>query len=89
MNRGAKLVKESVNALNKIGANQQAIILTRAVNIFNTMQLSSIDDVEDYIEATEEGKFLKLDLEYYALEPTVNDFLEKYLEQHEAEFIIE
>lgn len=87
LNRGAKFTKESINALKKIGASSQAIILTKTTNLFNTMELPRIDDAGDYIELAEEGKFLDLDLEYYEIEPTVNDFLEEYLEKYETEFV--
>ncbi|MFC7686410.1 DUF4375 domain-containing protein [Ureibacillus sp. GCM10028918] len=88
LNRGTKLVKESVNALKTIGANSQAAILTKALNIFTTMELTKADSVDEYIEMAEEGKFLELDLEYYAIEPAIDDYLEQYLEKYETEFVL-
>jgi len=88
LNRGTKFVRESITALQSIGANSQAKILTKAFNIFNTMELKRIDDVHEYIELEEEGKFLQLDLEYYQIEPTMDGLLEQYLEKYEMDFIL-
>lgn len=82
LNRGTKLASQTSNALKTIGADSQAMIFTKAVNIFNTMELSRIENFAD------EGKFLALDLEYYAIQPTMDDFLERYLEKYETEFIL-
>ncbi|QCR31148.1 DUF4375 domain-containing protein [Lysinibacillus sp. SGAir0095] len=88
LNRGTKLVQQSLDALKTIGANAQAHILTKAANTFNTMERARIDSVDEFIEVEEEGKFLELDLEYYQIEHTINDLLEQYLEKYETEFIL-
>ena len=88
LNRGIKLVSETEKALHTVGANAQAEILVKAVNVFNTMELTTIANADEYAEIEEEGKFLKLDMEYYQMEPSINDFLEQYLEKFEEEFVL-
>lgn len=62
-------------------------MLEKAVEIFNTIKTQNIVSVEDYIEEALEGKFDKLDNEYYDCSPTINEILEKYLKEYRSEFI--
>ena len=87
VNRGI-LVNETTIALTKLGAQSQANVLSKAINILLTKGISKIETVEEYVDEALEEKFDDIDSEYYSCEPTIQDLLEKYLENYEEEFII-
>ncbi|WP_078427614.1 DMP19 family protein [Alkalihalobacterium alkalinitrilicum] len=88
LNRGTALVTETAKALEDLGANGQAIIFSKAINVLNSIEISNIESIEEYINEADEGKFFELDLEYYGCEPSINDYLEQYLQKYETEFIL-
>lgn len=87
MNRGTSLLNETAFCLQKLGANPQSEILSKAINIFNSYEIN-IDSIEDYIEEALDGKFDYIDTEYFSCEPTINDLLEQFLQNYEEKFIL-
>lgn len=102
-NREGNYFDETIKALDKIGAFKQKELLTKVVNLYNTLGLADINNSKDFIskvlvgydyefsdehlEDTIDEYINNYDREYYNSEPTINDLLEKYLDVYEQSFI--
>ena len=71
----------------KIGAKEQAHILEKAVKLRKSKKRSPIRNVFSFVRKSLEGEYDELDSDYYKLDPTTNDHLEKYLNENVDEFI--
>ncbi|MDQ0230153.1 DMP19 family protein [Metabacillus malikii] len=88
INRGTTFATETAQALKKLGAKEQSELFSSALNILKEKNISNIETIEDYLDEAANEKFTELDYTYYDIEPTINDYLEKYLEENESEFIV-
>ncbi len=77
-----------IESLKKIGAISQARTLEKAVNLLNSLSRRPIESKLSFVERALEGEYDDLDSEYYETEPTINDYLEKYLNKNIKEFIL-
>ncbi len=77
-----------MQALAKIEARPQVKVLTEAIHVLLTEGITIPKTIDDYIEEALEEQFEDMDSEYYDCKPTIPNLLEKYLENHEKEFIV-
>ncbi len=76
-----------IKSLKTIGANKHAKILVNAEKEFKKKNRKIIESKEEYIQIALEGEYDKYDEEYGNLQPEMNEYLEKYLEENKNEFI--
>lgn len=88
LNHGIEHVKTTLDALQSIGNKDFQDILKTVLNKYNSLDLTDIDDVEDYVEEALEDHFGEMDGKYYSVEPTIQSILEEYLEKNKNEFIL-
>ena len=74
-------------SLHAIGASCQARVLEAAISRWRRVNRESPQSVEDYVKLALEGEFSDLDAQFYDCIPTMRQFLERYLDQNETEFI--
>jgi len=86
-NRGTEHLESTIVALEKLGATAQQKILTEAGKKWSAEIRSEIESVEDYVSEALEAEFEDSDNLYYECDPSINDFLEKYLDTYKGEFI--
>ena len=87
LNQGIDHVKKTLNALKSLGNIEIHELLKNALSKYESLDLTEVDEVEDYIEEALEDHFGEIDKEYHSIEPTIHSILEKYLEVNKYEFI--
>jgi Domain of unknown function (DUF4375) len=87
-NRGGAEAQEAVTALGRLGASCQARVLARAVARYVAKTRPEIASVTEYVEVALEGEFDDLDREFHDCRPSLVEALQKYLEQHQGEFVL-
>lgn len=88
LNQGSDHVKKTLNALKSLGNIEFHELLKNALSKYDSLDLTGVDDIEDYIEEALEDHFGEIDEEYHSIEPTIHSILEKYLERNRNEFIL-
>ena len=86
-NRERLLVNSTLEALNIIGAKEQANILSAASVKYFSQIRKHPQDVNEFCALELEDEFGEYDRRYYECSPDMNSFLEKYLQQHLEAFI--
>ena len=87
INHGISHLKSTINAFETIENNDFAPLLKKANEIYNTLDLSSIANVEDYVEMEFQDYFSECDQKFYQIEPSLEDILEEYLRNNQSAFI--
>ena len=87
LNSAGRRATDAIAALKTLGALDQAEILSNAVSRWQATDRAIPTTPEEYVEQALEGDFEDLDLRFYSCSPEINFFLERYLDQHETEFI--
>jgi hypothetical protein len=80
-------IKLTVDAVNLIGANKQAKILEDAADKYFKERRKHPTTVEEFVELEKEEEFGKYDNKYYKCSPEIMDYLEKFLQSHQNEFV--
>ncbi len=80
--------QEVIDALNWLGANSQAEILQRAVNIYYSKARGFIRSVLEFVNTARTGEYDVLDNEYYNCKPDMAQLLEKLLTMYQNEFVV-
>lgn len=88
LNQGLENVKATLDALETLENKDYHEILKKALSKYQSLDLTGIEDVEDYIEEALEDHFGELDEKYHSIEPTIQSILEEYLEKNRDEFIL-
>lgn len=88
LNQGVEHVKETLKALKFVGNSDFYKLLENALSKYNSLDLSDIDDPEDYIEEALEDFFGEIDEDYHTIGPTIQSILEEYLETNKNEFVV-
>jgi hypothetical protein len=70
-----------------LGASNQASVLTEAITLWKSRERSRIETVDEYSEEALEGEFSSLDQHFYECSPSLQECLEKHLEQNRASFV--
>ena len=78
---------EIINSIEIFGAINHAKLLKKAVEIYFNKKRTKIENVENFIAEYQNEEYQNLDNEYYAIEPDMNYYLNKYLEKYQDEFI--
>lgn len=86
-NRERLLVNSTLEALNIIGAKEQANILSAAADQYLTQVRKHPLDINEFCVLELEDEFREYDRCYYECSPDMNSFLEKYLQQHLEAFV--
>ncbi len=87
LNSAGERACETLRVLLEQGLRHQHSILEAALEIADSVSLSEIDSLEDYIAEAAEERFGQLDLRYYGHQSEVDTFLERYLDDHFNDFI--
>jgi hypothetical protein len=86
-NRGTGLLRETLEALQVVGAECQRRVLASAGQQFQSTQRAGTETVEQYVSTALEGEFDAFDSAYHACEPSIQKLLEDYLERHRDRFV--
>lgn len=87
-NFGTKRIKDTVAALELLGAPCHAQVLARAAAQFKSQPRSRIRSVEEYVETALEGEFDLFDREWGKCRPELEKALKNYLSANQAEFVL-
>jgi len=87
-NRGTEQVGETISALKRLGATCQADVLYRAVAQLRGGPRKRIASVQEYADTALKGEFDAFDKEFGECDPQLDKILEKFLAQHQAEFVM-
>ena len=87
LNQGVPNVKLTIEALNFLDAEEHGAVLKSALELYDKLDLSEIEDKEDYIEEALEDHFGALDMKSYAIETSIQSVLENYLGKNKSEFV--
>jgi hypothetical protein len=87
LNSAGLRVFETLDALSQVELECQKAILTEALEVAQSVPISTIHTVDDYIAEATDDKFGRLDHRYYAHQAEVDKFLEEYLRMHFEDFI--
>lgn len=87
INHGISHLKSTINAFETIENNDFTPLLKKAITIYNTLDLSSIANVEDYVEMALQDYFSECDQKFHQIEPSLEDILEEYLRNNQSAFI--
>jgi hypothetical protein len=80
-------VKLAIETLNFLDAEEHLAVLESALELYDKLDLSEIEDKEDYIEEALEDHFCALDMKFHAVETSIQSLLENYLGKNKSEFI--
>lgn len=80
--------RQVIDALKWLGANSQAEILLKAVNIQNDENRDIIKSVNEYVSRANECLYDDLDNEYYDCTPDLTCLFGELLKKHQGEFIL-
>lgn len=86
-NRGLERVPETIEALERIGAESQARVLSRAFRYHEAATRGPIRSVRQFVQVALSPGYLALDRAFHACEPETGKLLEQYLEEHEGSFV--
>lgn len=86
-NEAGRQADVAIHALRKLGASCQAEILATALREWSAVERQPPVTAEEYVENAPRGEFDDLDVQYAACVPSITELLERYLDQHEDEFI--
>ena len=86
-NHAGGKAEATLPVLRSIGASKQAEVLQAALRQWTSVARQPAGTVEEYVENALEGEFDEYDHRYAHCEPSIIEALERYLDQHEAEFI--
>jgi hypothetical protein len=86
-NRRRDPTAETIQALDALGADDQARILEQALARWNSAARLLAADLREYSAIAMEGEFEDLDSAFYRCPVQIMDHLERYLAAHEADFI--
>ncbi|SRR6266511_978315 len=87
-NIGTRRIKETVAALELLGAACHAKVLSRAAAQFKSKPRSKIRSVEEYVETALQGEFDRFDREYAKCRPTLDKALEAFLANNQSDFVL-
>ena len=87
-NFGTRRIKDTVAALELLGAPCHAKVLARAAARFKSKPRLRIRSVEEYVETALEGEFDKFDRAYAGCRPELEKVLKTHLSRNQAEFVI-
>lgn len=87
VNHGISHLKSTINAFETIENYDFTPLLKKAITIYNTLDLSSIANVEDYVEMALQDYFSECDQKFHQIEPSLEDILEEYLRNNQSAFI--
>ena len=87
INHGISHLKSTINAFETIENNDFTPLLKKAITIYNTLDLSSIANVEDYVEMALQDYFSECDQKFHQIEPSLEAILEEYLRNNQSAFI--
>ena len=87
LNHGIEHTRITLEAL-KTFNHKAANILQHALSKLDQVDLSTIEDVNDYVEMALDDHFGDYDEEFYNLKPDLVELLREILEKHEGEFLI-
>lgn len=82
-NKGTQHIQETIDSLKTIGADKQSNILRKAYKLYLSKERKHPNTIAEFVEEESEEEFLKYDIEYYNVEPEVQDLVEIYLEENE------
>ncbi len=88
-NRGTDLLQATIDALDKLGAEKQREVLSRAGELYQSETRAEITTAEEYADVALEGEFDEYDEAYHSSEPAITDLLQHYLENHRENFLEE
>ncbi len=77
---------EVITAFEDIGALEQARVLRDFMQRVTVSPFGELRTIDQYFEEEEEGS-TSFDTRFYDCEPSVETYLENYLDKHESEFI--
>ena len=86
-NCGTSRLDGVIASLERLGANDQAQVLSRARARVLSLPKPRIRSVAEFVERALQGDFDDLDSAYYGCDPPVTDLLERFLDRNEGEFI--
>jgi hypothetical protein len=76
-----------IKALTTMGIKKQAKILEDAAEKYFKERRKHATTVEEFVELEKEEEFEKYDNKYYKCSPEIMDYLEKFLQSHQNEFV--
>jgi len=86
-NRRGRYLQETVAALRALGASNQASVLTEAIALWKSVERSRIEPADEFCEEALEGEFSNLDQRFHECSPSLQECLEKHLEQNRSSFV--
>lgn len=79
-NQGLPAAEACSKALTSLGAESQCRVLERAIQRWTSVERVRIRTVEEYVEEALKEEFVDLDRAYHDCVPTINEILERCLE---------
>lgn len=86
-NKKGRLLEETLQALDVLGAPDQRKILEGAIQVFRGKPRKEIATVEEYVETALMEEYEVFDSAYYACDPSVIKLLEDYLQKYQTYFV--
>lgn len=86
-NRGTEHVDETIGALRAIGGETQAKILVKARDRYFSHARQPIQTVFEYVAQARQGEYDDLDMAFYDATPTIDELLEKHLQEHKEWYL--
>jgi len=87
-NFGTKHLAETIEALGLLGATCQQQVLRGAGELWLARDRPRIQTAEEFCETALDGEFDSFDSRFHACSPTLQEYLEAYLERHQSLFVI-
>jgi hypothetical protein len=79
---------EAVDALVALRLEQQASVLRRAIQVWESCERVPAITAEEFVDNALEEDFDELDTAYHDCTPSVVDALQRYLQDHRGEFVV-
>ena len=88
-NKGLEAAKETLLALDLLGASRQRSTLEAAITIYRRInpEQTKVASLEEFAEGAREGHYDRFDQSYYACKPTLEEYLKAWLDSNQDEFI--
>lgn len=86
-NQGVSSGEACVKALISLGARHQCRLLEQAIQRWTSTERTTISSVEEYCEEALKEEFGDLDRAYHDCAPTINEILERCLEDNPEELL--
>jgi hypothetical protein len=86
-NHSTELVPQRIEALQALGAPEQAALLKAAFDRWNTERRRKPRTTAEYVAIARMAEFEDLDAKYYSVRPSITELLEKCLEANRGAFI--